>query len=337
MTRFFILASVLTVPAISYVWNGKRFPTYKTQAVADSKYDTSSLKAIPFAKFQGLGNDFILIDNTKSSEPILSAKQATAFCDRNFGIGGDGVIFALPGTEGCDYTMRMYNNDGSEPQMCGNGIRCLARYIMDIEKKDKSAEVTYSIWTGAGKIIPKTNIDGSITVDMGPPILSPERVPTTLKATTTVKDTKEEAAVEAEVEAAGVKYAVTAVSMGNPHAITFVSDLDHMNPAFEVVGPVMECHPVFPEKINAEFVQVLSSTHLRMKVWERGAGPTLACGTGACAVVVAAALSGRAERSCTVTLPGGDLQINWDATDNHVYMTGPAKKVFSGEYIIDEL
>lgn len=301
--------------------------SFKPQNRLTTQLALSSSTQVDFVKYEGLGNDFILIDNTKQSDPILSPEEATSLCNRNFGIGGDGVIFALPGKEGCDYTMRIYNSDGSEPQMCGNGIRCMARFLIDeIEKRGANEAVKYSIWTNAGKIIPKTNSDGTITVDMGEPILNPPKVPTTLSAT------KDNAVVDASIEAAGGKYTVTCVSMGNPHAVIFLPDLDSMSPAFPVVGPAMESHPFFPQRVNAEFVQVLSPTHLKMKVWERGAGPTLACGTGACAVVVAAYLSGRAERSCTVSLPGGDLQITWDGADNHVYMTGPAKAVFKGQF-----
>jgi diaminopimelate epimerase len=249
--------------------------------------------------------------------------------DRNFGIGGDGLIFALPGENGCDYTMRIYNSDGSEPQMCGNGIRCMARYIInDIEKRAPGSEATYTIWTKAGKIVPKISSSGSVTVDMGNPILASEKVPTTLAPT------RDGMAVEANIEVLGKVYQTTCVSMGNPHSIVFVDDIDSMDPPFATVGPLFEKHPQFPQKINAEFVQVISRSHLRMKVWERGAGPTLACGTGACATVVAAVLTGRADRSCTVTLPGGDLHIHWDEKDNKIYMTGPAEFVFEGRFNI---
>jgi diaminopimelate epimerase len=283
---------------------------------------------VPFVKYQGLGNDFILVDNTKSSSLILSKEQSTLLCNRNFGIGGDGVIFALAGENGCDYTMHMYNSDGSVPQMCGNGIRCMAKFLTDIEGLPASAEKTYTIHTGAGTIIPKLNADGSITVDMGKPILQAETVPTKLAAT------KEGAAVESEVQALGKTYKATAVSMGNPHAIIYVDDFETMDPPFEEIGPVLEKHEVFPEKCNIEFVQVLSPSHVKMKVWERGAGPTLACGTGACATVVAGVLTGNNDRECTVTLPGGDLQILWDESDGKIYMTGPADEVFRGNALV---
>jgi diaminopimelate epimerase len=171
-----------------------------------------------FVKYQGLGNDFVIVDNLMSSTPKFTPEQAVKICDRNFGIGGDGLIFVLPGENGCDYTMRIYNSDGSEPQMCGNGIRCMARFVVDeIDKKAKGSDVTYTIWTKAGKIVPKVTKTGSITVDMGKPILQAEQVPTKLPAT------KDGAAVEAEIEAAGKKYKATCVSMGNPHSVSYRS------------------------------------------------------------------------------------------------------------------
>ncbi|KAJ1418984.1 Diaminopimelate epimerase [Ochromonadaceae sp. CCMP2298] len=275
-----------------------------------------------FVKYQGLGNDFILVDNRGSNEPIYTPAQAVKLCDRNFGIGGDGLIFALPGEKGCDYTMRIYNSDGTEPQMCGNGIRCMAKFLQLIESNN-NAEIVYKIWTNAGVIVPKITADGLIAVDMGEPVLQAEKVPTRLSATL------DGAAVESPITVAGKEYKATAVSMGNPHSVIFVDNLETMDPSFSTVGPLVERHVDFPEKVNAEFVQVVDRSHVIMKVWERGAGATLACGTGACAVVVAGVLSGRTERQCTVTLPGGDLEIFW-AEDNKVYMTGPAKEVFSG-------
>lgn len=227
-----------------------------------------------FSKYQGLGNDFILIDNTKSTTPILSPEEGSKLCDRNFGVGGDGVIFVMPGTNNCDYTMRIYNPDGSEPQMCGNGIRCMAKYIYEeIEKKDNNQHVSYNIWTGAGKIIPQLK-NGEITVDMGIPILKPELVPTLLKAT------KNDIAIDATLSVLDKSFKTTCVSMGNPHAIIFFDDVTQMQPSFNLLGPAVENHPMFPQRINAHFVQVLSRSHLLVKTWERGAGPTLACGTG---------------------------------------------------------
>lgn len=209
-----------------------------------------------FSKYEGLGNDFILINNLNSDTPLFTPEQSIKLCDRNFGIGADGVIFAMPGTEGCEYTMRIYNSDGSEPQMCGNGIRCMARFLTEIEGRPGSEEVSYTISTGAGKIVPRVAAGGdSITVDMGMPILAAEKVPTTLAPT------KDGAAISAPINAAGADYQVTCVSMGNPHAVIFVNSLDAMKPSFAEVGPVMEKHPAFPAKVNAEFVEVSTNQY----------------------------------------------------------------------------
>eukprot|EP01041_Mallomonas_annulata_P012746 gene12746-26844_t len=208
-----LVAFLFTSPTLSFIQNSlinRRSGSF-TAVMSGSKFVIND-RNIPFSKYHGLGNDFILVDNSFSPEPIFSPKEAIALCDRNFGIGADGVIFSLPGKEGCDYTMRIYNSDGSEPQMCGNGIRCMARFLVDMEKQDMSSEVSYAIWTNAGKIVPKTNKDDTITVDMGTPTLTPEKVPTTLKAT------KDGAVVNGIIEAAGTTYEVTCVSMGNPHA-----------------------------------------------------------------------------------------------------------------------
>ena len=277
---------------------------------------------VSFAKYHGLGNDFVMIDCREQGEPVLTPEQAARMCDRNFGVGADGVIFVLPSdVPEAQTRMRIYNSDGSEPEMCGNGIRCMAKFVSDI---DASRAARGAIATGAGLIVPELQADGTVRVDMGEPFLLAKEVPTTLPTNALGR------AIEAPLTVAGKEWKVTCVGMGNPHAIVFVDDLDTLDLA--VVGPLFEKHPVFPKKTNTEFVQVLSPTHLRMKVWERGAGPTLACGTGACALTVAAVLVGKAERTCTVTLPGGDLRIEWSEADNHIYMTGPAQRVFGGEY-----
>ena len=249
-------------------------------------------------------------------------------CDRNFGVGADGVIFVLPpDTEESKVRMRIYNSDGSEPEMCGNGIRCMARYVAaELESKGAGDAATYSISTLAGPIVPELLPDGQIKVDMGEPILNGADVPTTIAGDADGR------VVEQPISVAGKEWKVSCVSMGNPHAIVFVDDLDAVDLA--AVGPLFESHPAFPAKTNTEFVQVLSRTHLKMKVWERGAGPTLACGTGACALAVAAVLAGKADRACTVTLPGGDLQIEWREADNRIFMTGPAEPTFRGEYAL---
>jgi len=278
--------------------------------------------SLSFAKYHGLGNDFALVDCREAGEPTITPEQAVSMCDRNFGVGADGVIFVLPpDVPNAEYRMRIYNSDGSEPEMCGNGIRCMAKFIGDVDGK---AATTMQISTMAGMIVPELLADGSICVDMGEPFLKGSDVPTTLPGN------DEGVVINAPLEVGGKQWEVTCVGMGNPHAIVFVDDLDALD--FDRIGPLFESDDAFPARTNTEFVQVLSPTHLRMKVWERGAGPTLACGTGACALVVAAVLAGKAERSCTVTLPGGDLQIEWRESDNKIYMTGPAEPVFSGTY-----
>lgn len=278
---------------------------------------------IEFSKYQGLGNDFILIDNRDSAEPIVTPEQAVKMCDRHFGIGGDGVIFVLPGREGTDYTMRIYNSDGSEPEMCGNGIRCLAKFIAQLEGNEE-VNKSYKINTLAGVIVPKLESNGEVTVDMGEPELTAAKIPTTLEGV-------EGKVVAQPLEVADRTWSVTTVSMGNPHCITFVEETNAI--ALEQIGPQFEHHPVFPQRTNTEFIQVISSDYIKMSVWERGAGVTLACGTGACASVVAGVLNNKCDRSCTVELPGGCLQISWSATDNRVYMTGPATEVFKGKYL----
>ncbi|GAB4357635.1 MAG: diaminopimelate epimerase [Cyanophyceae cyanobacterium] len=276
---------------------------------------------IAFSKYHGLGNDFILIDNRSQTEPLLSPEQAVRWCDRHFGMGADGVIFVLPGQEGTDYTMRIFNSDGSEPQMCGNGIRCFAQFVAALEGRSPTADHAYRISTLAGVIGPKLRGDGQIVVDMGEPILAADKVPCTLAPAG-------DRAIAVPIEAAGQTFVVTAVSMGNPHCITFVEDAAAVD--LTAIGPHLETHPHFPEKTNVEFIEVRSRDRLIMRVWERGAGITLACGTGACASLVAGVLNDRCDRRATVELPGGPLEIEWSATDNHLYMTGPAQHVFSG-------
>jgi diaminopimelate epimerase len=280
--------------------------------------------AFEFTKYQGLGNDFVLVDNRHQSVPILTPDQAIAVCDRHFGVGADGVIFVLPAQGNCDYTMRIYNSDGSEPEMCGNGIRCMAKFIAQLEGRSAAESVTYRIHTLAGVITPEVLADGQVRVDMGPPILTPEKIPTTLAAGAPK-------AVDHPLEVAGQTWAVTCVSMGNPHCITFVPNVEAI--ALTELGPQFEHHPAFPQRTNTEFIEVVNPTHLKMRVWERGAGITLACGTGACAALVAGVLTGRCETKATVTLPGGPLMIEWGSPDQSVMMTGPATAVFSGQWL----
>lgn len=274
---------------------------------------------IEFAKYHGLGNDFILIDNRHSSEPVITPEQAVDLCDRHFGIGADGVIFALPGQNDTDYTMRIFNSDGSEPEMCGNGIRCLAKFIADLEGSE--AKTQYRLHTLAGVISPELRSDGQVKVDMGVPRLLAAEIPTTLAAS----DAK---VIDVPIEVADKSWSVTCVSMGNPHCITFVEDVAAI--ALETVGPQFEHNKAFPQRTNTEFIQVVRSDYVKMRVWERGAGVTLACGTGACAAVVAGVLVGKCDRATAVELPGGVLEIEWAEVSGRIYMTGPAQRVFTG-------
>ncbi|MBE9187834.1 diaminopimelate epimerase [Microcoleus sp. LEGE 07076] len=274
---------------------------------------------IEFTKYHGLGNDFILIDNRHSSEPVLTPEQAVVLCDRHFGIGADGAIFALPGQNGTDYTMRIFNSDGSEPEMCGNGIRCLAKFVADLE--GPKAKTQYRIHTLAGVISPELRSDGQVKVDMGVPRLMAAEIPTTLAAL----DAK---VIDVPIEVADKSWSVTCVSMGNPHCITFVDDVSAV--ALETVGPQFEHHSAFPQRTNTEFIQVIRSDYVKMRVWERGAGVTLACGTGACAAVVAGVLVAKCDRTTSVELPGGVLQIEWAEVSGRIYMTGSAQRVFTG-------
>ncbi|MBW4445954.1 MAG: diaminopimelate epimerase [Spirirestis rafaelensis WJT71-NPBG6] len=275
--------------------------------------------AIEFTKYHGLGNDFILIDNRSSSTPVITPEEAVKLCDRHFGIGADGVIFALPGENDTDYTMRIFNCDGSEPEMCGNGIRCFAGFVGDLEgesRKDK-----YRVHTLAGVITPQLMPDGQVKVDMGLPRLLAGEIPTTLASA-------DEKVINIPLQVAGKSWEVTCVSMGNPHCITFVEDVAAI--PLEEIGPQFEHHSAFPQRINTEFVEVVRRDYVKMRVWERGAGITLACGTGACATLVAGVLTGKCDRTATVELPGGPLLIEW-SDEQRLYMTGPAEKVFAGK------
>jgi len=278
-----------------------------------------------FAKMHGLGNDFVVIgalDGMPLREGELS--EFTRFvCDRHFGVGADGVIWILPSEE-ADFKMRIFNPDGSEAEMCGNGIRCAAKWFYD---RDYAKGETIRVETLAGLktvwVQAKEGKAVAVTVDMGEPIFNPAQIPTTLG--------NDREAIEVLLTVDGAEtFTVSAVSMGNPHCVVFVSDVDNF--PVELVGPKIERHPAFPQRTNVEFVQVVSSNELRVRVWERGAGLTLACGTGACASLVIAAKTGRAERKAKVHLPGGALTIEW-RDDSRVYMTGPAVEVFRGELV----
>ncbi len=277
--------------------------------------------ALAFTKWQGCGNDFVLVDGRASGLPSDAAKLSRYVCDRHYGIGADGLIFVLT-SDKADFCMRIFNADGSEAEMCGNGIRCFARLVYEEGMTDKDA---FTVETGAGILTPRVvKENGKITgieVNMGEPVLEAAQIP--------VQGFGEKRMVAENIEVLGKQYKATCVSMGNPHCVVFVGDVNDV--AMETVGPAFERHKWFPHRTNTEFVVVRDREHLRMRVWERGAAVTLACGTGACASLVAAVLNGRAERKAEVELDGGRLIIEW-AEDNHIYMTGPAEKVFSGVY-----
>lgn len=275
-----------------------------------------------FTKMQGLGNDYIYVDCTRETleNPSDIAKKVS---DRHFGIGSDGLVLILP-SQIADFRMRMFNSDGSESEMCGNAIRCVGKYVFDNGMTDKNL---VNIETLAGiKVLTLTVQNGKVElvrVDMGEPILVPRDVPVA---------SDKESFISEPVTIDGREFKVTAVSMGNPHAVSYIEDVENFPLA--QIGPKMETNSLFPRKVNAEFVQVIDRKNLKMRVWERGAGETLACGTGACAVLVSSVLNNLSDRAATIKLLGGDLLIEWSEKDNHVYMTGPAVKVFEGEIII---
>jgi diaminopimelate epimerase len=272
-----------------------------------------------FVKMHGLGNDFVMIEVASWDEADKLQPYAESICNRNFGIGADGLI-AIGKDSDMDVFMRIFNSDGSEPEMCGNGIRCVAKYAFEhgLTKKHSLA-----VKTLAGPRYPEMQVqDGqvvSVRVDMGEPVLERARIPMQGEGSN----------IQVEVETKSASFRVTAVSMGNPHCITFVNSIDSVPVA--QWGPELEKHPLFPAKTNVEFVEVVNRDELIMRVWERGAGITLACGTGACATLVSAVLNGYTERKATVHLLGGDLFIEWSETNQHVYMTGPATEVFKGQ------
>jgi diaminopimelate epimerase len=274
-----------------------------------------------FVKMHGAGNDYVYVNCFAQPSPENPADVAIAISHRRFGVGADGLILVEP-SKVADARMRMFNADGSESEMCGNGIRCVAKLVYDhgICRRDK-----LKIETGAGVLSLDLQIkDGLaelITVDMGEPITSPEKVPTTLSAAPVI---------DLPVEFGGQTLNVTCVSMGNPHCVTFVPAATD-----ELVlglGPKMETDSRFPRRTNVEFIEVISRTELRQRTWERGSGETWACGTGASAVCVAGVLTGRTEREVLIHLLGGDLRLRWDEASNHVFMTGGAVEVFSGEW-----
>ena len=338
-----------------------------------------------FVKMHGCGNDYVYVDCVHQPPPRDPAGLARVVSDRHFGVGGDGLILICP-SERADARMRMFNADGSEAEMCGNGVRCVAKYVHD---HGIAVKPRLTIETGRGVLTLDLDVRHGkverVTVDMGPPILDADKIPTTLPGPRVVDyvDPFADAGVKCErcgsamrvresrtglflgctaypkcaefkspsaeliaqlekglppalrYEDWGFDPCVTCVSMGNPHAVFYSDDVSKI--PLETAGPQIENAPVFPRRINVHFVQVHSSGEVTMRTWERGSGITLACGTGACAVAVAGVLTGRTGRRLLAHLPGGDLDLNWSETDDHVYMTGPAVEVFSGEWPIERM
>ncbi len=271
-----------------------------------------------FTKMQGLGNDYVYVNGFEERIENPS-EMAVKVSNRNFGVGSDGLILINP-SEKADFEMEMYNADGSRGEMCGNGIRCVAKYVYDYGLTDKTHISVETL--GGIKYLDLTVEDGKVIlvrVDMGSPILTPAQIPV-------IADEAEAVAVPILVDE--TEYQMTCVSMGNPHAVVFMDDIEHLE--IEKIGPKFEHHERFPNRVNTEFVKVLDRQTASMRVWERGSGETLACGTGACAVAVACILGGYTENKVTVKLLGGDLLIEWDREQNKIYMTGPAEVVFDG-------
>ena len=273
-----------------------------------------------FTKMHGAGNDYVYVNCFEERFPADVSALAIEVSDRHFGIGGDGLVLICP-SELADARMRMFNADGSESEMCGNAIRCVAKYLYDhgIVRRESLA-----IETGRGVLTLLCEVDNGrvrqVRVNMGAPILKSADIPTTLPGDPPIRQ---------KLSAAGREFEVTCVSMGNPHCVTFV---DEINDDWVLrVGPEVERHPAFPRRSNAEFIQIVSPTEFRMRVWERGSGETLACGTGACASAVAGVLAGRTQRQVTAHLRGGDLHLEW-ADSGEVFMTGPATEVYSGVF-----
>lgn len=281
------------------------------------------IKMLKFTKMHGAGNDYIYIEDLKESIKNPS-KLSIEMSNRNFGIGSDGLILILK-SQVADFRMRMFNSDGSESEMCGNGIRCFAKYIYDHKLLDKTE---IDIETGGGikhlKLKIKNNLVETVKVDMGEPVLEREKIPMIGEKGMVINENLH--------LPDGVAFSITAVSMGNPHVIIFVEDVDKF--PVSKYGPYIENLNLFPNRTNVEFVQIISKKEVIQRTWERGSGETMACGTGASAVTVAGVLTKQTERKITVHLKGGDLKTEWDEKNNHVFLTGPAIEVFKGEWLL---
>jgi len=284
----------------------------------DWEYDMK--RPYRFSKYHGLGNDFVILDGIHQRLPEHMATLSMAICDRHMGIGADGVLLLLP-SDHSDFRMQIFNADGSEAQMCGNGIRCFATYIFETGLSSKEV---LSIETMAGVMVPAINhVNGKVTaieVDMGTPRLTKGMIP--------MQGNPQDAATSVTIDLGDSQWEGTGVSMGNPHVVIFGDDWSQLD--IETIGPAIEQHPLFPDRTNVEFVTVHTPETATMRVWERGSGETMACGTGACATLVAGVLTHRLARRATIHLPGGDLLIEWLESNDHVMMTGPAVHVYDG-------
>ena len=272
-----------------------------------------------FTKMHGCGNDYVYV-NGFTEKVADKPKAVVALSDRHFGIGSDGVIFINPSQQ-ADFEMEMYNADGTRAEMCGNGIRCVGKYVYDHGMTDKTSITVESF--GKVKYLDLTVENGKVVkvkVNMGKPELTAKDVPVV---------SVHEQVIDEEIIVKGKSYRMTCVSMGNPHAVVFMDDVEHL--AIEEIGPYFENHERFPNRTNTEFVQVIDDSHVKMRVWERGTGETLACGTGCCATAVACVLNHLTGAHVTVQVLGGEIEIYWDQKENLVYMTGPAVTVFEGE------
>ena len=282
--------------------------------------NTNTLPEMKFTKMHGIGNDYIYVNGFK--EHIENPTEfAITYSDRHKGIGSDGLVLILP-SETCDFRMQMLNADGSEAEMCGNASRCIGKYVYDKGLTTKT-NLTLETLAGVKKLTLFLGADKlveSVTVDMGEPILEAALIPTTLDESSIVN--------VPTIFGPDIEYGITCVSMGNPHAVIFTQDISGLD--LPKTGSIIENAPIFPRRTNVEFVEVISKDRLKMRVWERGSGETMACGTGACATVVAGILNGHSARKTTVELLGGELVIEWNETDNHVYLTGGATTVFEG-------
>lgn len=285
---------------------------------------------IKFTKMHGLGNDYVYMDCTKTGVPDNVSDLARFVSDRHFGVGSDGLIL-ICASQTCDFKMKMYNMDGSEAQMCGNGIRCVGKFVYD---KGLTNKKQITVDTLAGVKVLDLNVENgkveTVRVDMGEPILEAKKIPVLLDENEATK----EPVTDLKIVALDKEFKLTCVSMGNPHATTIVENVENFE--VEKYGKILEVDTHFPEKANIEFIEVIDKKTIKMRVWERGTGETFACGTGACAVAVACNINSLVDDEVTVQLLGGNLTIKWDKTNNHIYMTGPATTVFEGELYIEK-